>query len=113
MNVPLRNIRSQLFSTPSLPDGDIISVLVIGRCLAEIGQGSEDSNALIGAITNLGIRQGQSLTNQIRNQLGLDTLTINSDGRTTNSSLTFGKYLTPKLFLRYGLGLFETESTLA
>src|SRR5690606_10341126 len=56
MNGTLRNLRSQLSSTPTLPDGDIISVLVTGRPFAEIGQGSEDSNALIGAITNLGIR---------------------------------------------------------
>ena len=112
MNGTLRNIRSQLFSTPTLPDGDIIAVLITGRPFAEIGN-SEDSNALIGAITNLGINQSQSLTNQIRNQLGLDTLAITSGGDVTNSSLTFGKYLTPKIFLRYGLGLFETESTLA
>lgn len=112
MNGTLRNIRSQLFSTPTLPDGDIIAVLITGRPFAEIGN-NEDSNALIGAITNLGINQSQSLTNQIRNQLGLDTLAITSGGDVTNSSLTFGKYLTPRIFLRYGLGLFETESTLA
>lgn len=112
MNGTLRNIRSQLFSTPTLPDGDIISVMLTGRPFAEIGT-QQDSNALIGAITSLGINQGQSLTNQVRNQLGLDTLAITSSGEATNSSLTLGKYLTPKLFIRYGVGLFETESTLA
>ncbi|MDO9319776.1 MAG: translocation/assembly module TamB domain-containing protein [Gammaproteobacteria bacterium] len=111
MNGTLRDIRSQLFSTPTLPDGDIIAVLLTDRPFAEIG--TQDSNALIGAITNLGINQGQSLTNQIRNQLGLDTLAITSRGDTTSSSLTLGKYLTPRLFIRYGVGLFETESTLS
>ncbi len=111
MNGTLRNIRSQLFSTPTLPDGDIIAVLLTDRPFAEIG--TQDSNALIGAITSLGINQGQSLTNQVRNQLGLDTLAITSTGDTTNSSLTLGKYLTPRLFIRYGVGLFETESTLS
>ncbi|MDO8273025.1 MAG: translocation/assembly module TamB domain-containing protein [Gammaproteobacteria bacterium] len=111
MNGTLRDIRSQLFSTPTLPDGDIIAVLLTDRPFAEIG--AQDSNALIGAITNLGINQGQSLTNQIRNQLGLDTLAITSRGDTTSSSLTLGKYLTPRLFIRYGVGLFETESTLS
>ncbi len=112
MNGTLRNIRSQLFSTPTLPDGDIIAVMLTGRPLAEVGT-SQDSNALMGAITSLGINQGQSLTNQVRNQLGLDTLAITSTGDTSNSSLTLGKYLTPKLFIRYGVGLFETESTLS
>ncbi len=111
MNGTLRNIRSQLFSTPSLPDSDILAVLITGKPFAEMG--NQDSNALAGAITTLGINQGKSFTNQVRSQLGLDTLAINSTGDTSNSSLTLGKYLTPKIFIRYGVGLFETESTLS
>lgn len=111
MNGTLRNIRSQLFSTPTLPDSDILAVLITGKPFAEMG--NQDSNALAGAITSLGINQGKSFTNQVRSQLGLDTLAINSTGETNNSSLTLGKYLTPKIFIRYGVGLFETESTLA
>lgn len=111
MNGTLRNIRSQLFSTPTLPDSDIMAVLITGRPFAEMG--NQDSNALAGAITSLGINQGKSFTNQVRTQLGLDTLAINSTGDTSNSSLTLGKYLTPKIFIRYGVGLFETESTLS
>jgi len=111
MNGTLRNLSSQLFSSPTLPDGDIIAVMLTGRPLAEVG--SQDSNALVGAITTLGINQGQNLTNQIRNQLGLDTLAISSTGDVANSSLTLGKYLTPRIFIQYGIGLFETESTLA
>lgn len=111
MNGTLRNVSSQLFSTPTLPDGDIIAVMLTGRPLAEVGD--QDSNALVGAITSLGINQGQTLTNQIRNQLGLDTLAISSTGDVANSSLTLGKYLTPRIFIQYGIGLFETESTLA
>ena len=111
MNGTLRNIRSQLFSTPTLPDSDILAVLITGKPFAEMG--NQDSNALAGAITTLGINQGKSFTNQVRSQLGLDTLAINSTGDTSNSSLTLGKYLTPKIFIRYGVGLFETESTLS
>ncbi len=111
MNGTLRNIRSQLFSTPTLPDGEIIAVLLTGRPFSEIG--NQDGNALVGAITTLGINQGQSLTDQVRNQLGLDTLSIASSGDTSDSSLMLGKYLTPKIFIRYAVGLFETQSILA
>ncbi|MDT8429152.1 MAG: translocation/assembly module TamB domain-containing protein [Pseudomonadales bacterium] len=112
MNGTLRNLRSQLYSTPALPESDIIAVLVTGRPFSEIGT-QQDGNALIGAITTLGINQGQSLTNQVRNQLGLDTLSISSRGDTTDSSLMLGKYITPAIFVRYAVGLFETESVLA
>jgi len=111
MNGTLRNIRSQLFSTPTLPDSDILAVLITGKPFAEMG--NQDSNALAGAITTLGINQGKSFTNQVRSQLGLDTFAINSTGETSNSSLTLGKYLTPKIFIRYGVGLFDTESSLS
>ena len=111
MNGTLRNIRSDLFSSPTLPDGEIIAVLVTGRPLSEVGQ--TEGNALVGAITTLGIRQGQSLTDQVRGQLGLDTLAIASSGDTSDSSLMLGKYLTPKIFVRYAVGLFDTQSVLA
>jgi len=113
MNGTIRNIRSQLFSTPTLPDGDIIAVLITGRPMSEIGQNQQDSNALVGAITSLGIRQGAGLTDAVRGQLGLDTLAIDSTGDVHDSSITLGKYITPRIFIRYAVGLFETDNSLA
>lgn len=112
MNGTIRNINSSLFSTPTMADGDILSVMITGRPIAEIGT-QQDGNALIGAITTLGINQGQGITNQIQNQLGLDTFSINSTGDVNDSSLMLGKYITPRIFIRYAVGLFETESSLA
>lgn len=112
MNGTIRNIRSNLFSTPTLPDGDILAVMITGRPIAEIGT-QQDGNALIGAVTSLGISQGQGITNQIQSQLGLDTFAIDSTGDVNDSSLMLGKYITPRIFIRYAVGLFETENSLA
>lgn len=111
MNGTIRDIRSSLFSTPTLPDGDILAVLITGRPIAEIGS-EQDGNALVGAITSLGINQGQGLIDQVQNQLGLDAFAINSRGDVNDSSLMLGKYITPRIFIRYAVGLFETESSL-
>lgn len=111
MNGTIRDIRSSLFSTPTLPDGDILAVMITGRPIAEIGT-EQDGNALVGAITSLGINQGQGLTDQIQSQLGLDTFAINSRGDVNDSSLMLGKYITPRIFIRYAVGLFETENSL-
>ena len=112
MNGTIRNINSSLFSTPTLPDGDILSVMITDRPIAEIGS-QQDGNALIGAMTSLGISQSQGITSQIQNQLGLDAFSINSSGDMNDSSLMLGKYITPRIFIRYAVGLFETENSLA
>jgi translocation and assembly module TamB len=112
INGTARNMRSTLFSTPTLPEGDILAVMITGRPIAEIGS-EQDGNALIGAATSLGIRQTEGIVNQIQSQLGLDALSINSSGDTSDSSLMLGKYITPRIFIRYAVGLFETENSLA
>lgn len=112
INGTARNMRSTLFSTPTLPEGDILAVMITGRPIAEIGS-EQDGNALIGAATSLGIRQTDGIVNQIQSQLGLDALSINSSGDTSDSSLMLGKYITPRIFIRYAVGLFETENSLA
>jgi translocation and assembly module TamB len=112
MNGTIRNINSSLFSVPTLADGDILSVMITGMPIAEIGT-QQDGNALIGAMTSLGISQSQGIANQIQNQLGLDAFSINSSGDVNDSSLMLGKYITPRIFVRYAVGLFETENSLA
>lgn len=111
MNGTLKNIQSELFSTPSLPENDILAVLVTGRPFSELQ--SSDSDAMVGAIASLGIRQSQSLTNQIADRFGLDTVAITNTGNIDSSTLTVGKYLTPDVFIRYGVGLFDNTSKVA
>jgi translocation and assembly module TamB len=44
--------------------------------------------------------------------VGLDEFTIGSGAGLEQSSLLLGKYLTPDLYVRYALGLFDNEGTL-
>ncbi|MFT4815049.1 MAG: translocation and assembly module TamB [Pseudohongiellaceae bacterium] len=111
MNGTLKSMKSQLYSTPALPDSEIISMLVTGRKFSQIG--AQDSDALLGAVARLGIDRTQGLTNQIRDKLGLDTLAIENTGDINNSVLMIGKNLTPELFVRYGVGLFDSQPKVA
>ncbi len=113
MSGTLNNIRSELFSTPSLPESDILAVLVTGRQFGDNQQSSADADAMLNAITRLGIKQSQGLTDEIGNRFGLDTVAITNTGDIDSSTLTIGKYLTPKVFVRYGVGLFDSFSKLA
>lgn len=111
INGTLKNINSQLYSTPALPENDIIAVLITGKPFAEIGE--QDSLMLLNAVAGLGLERSEGLTSQIRDRLGLDTLGVETTGDINNSILTIGKYLSPTLFVRYGVGLFDRQSTVA
>lgn len=111
MNGTLKSMRSQLFSTPALPGNEIIAMLVTGRKFSQVG--AQDSSALLGAVARLGIDRTQGLTNQIRDKLGLDTLGIENTSDINNSVLMIGKNLTPELFVRYGVGLFDSQPKVA
>lgn len=108
MTGTLKNINSKLFSSPNLSDTDIVSMLAIGRPFANIGQ--SDQGAMLGTLASLGLERNQELSNQIRGKLGLDELSIDTSNSLDNSVLTVGKYLSPKLFARYGVGLFDNSS---
>lgn len=112
INGTLLNMQSQLFSTPTLPDSEILSILITGKSFNDTD--SVDQDNLLGAITSLGINRGQGgIADTIRNQLGLDTLALNSQADLQQSSLGLGKYITPNIFMNYEIGLYEKESILS
>lgn len=111
INGTLKKINSQLYSSPALPDNDIIAVLITGKPFSQIGQ--QDGALLLGAVAGLGLERSEGITNQIRDKLGLDALSVDSTGDINNSMLTIGKYLSPSLFVRYGVGLFDKQSSMA
>jgi len=108
MGGTLKNMNSTLFSSPNLSETDILAMLATGRPFASIGQ--RDQGALLGTLASLGLERNSGLTNQIRSSLGLDELAIDTKDTLNNSVLTVGKYLTPNLFARYGVGIFDSSS---
>ena len=108
MGGTLKNMNSTLFSSPNLSETDILAMLATGRPFASIGQ--RDQGALLGTLASLGLERNSGLTNQIRSGLGLDELSIDTKDTLNNSVLTVGKYLTPNLFARYGVGIFDSSS---
>ena len=111
INGTLRNMQSQLFFTPTLPDSEILSILITGKSFANTND--QEQGNLLGAVASLGINRSQGLTNKIRSELGLDMLALNSSSNIDQSSIGLGKYLTPDIFMHYEIGLFESKSTLS
>ena len=108
MNGTLRNRHSQLFSSPVLPENDILAVMITGRPYSQLD--AAGGAAVIDAIATLGLERGQGITGQIREQLGLDELSFRSTGNLDSTELSLGKYLTPEIFVKYGVGLFDHQT---
>ena len=101
-----------LFSEPTMSQTEQLSWLVLGRPLEGDTSDSEQS-ALNNAALMLGMSGGEALGKELGEKIGVDEIGVSSNGGdTTSASLLVGKYLTPKLFVSYGVGLFEPVSTL-
>ncbi|MBI2782645.1 MAG: translocation/assembly module TamB domain-containing protein [Gammaproteobacteria bacterium] len=95
----------KLYSRPKLPDSDILSYLLLGR---PMGQASaSDAALLMSAATGTGLSQGEALAKSLGSQLGLDEVRIQSSEGLETSALVLGRYLSPRIYIRYLTGLLD------
>lgn len=105
---PLDNPQIYLFSSPTMSDDNVLAHLLLGRPLGEAS--TADAAMLASAASGLGIKGGNMIGEQIANTFGLDSFTFNGNGD-QNTALQIGKYLSPNLYISYGIGIFEPVST--
>ena len=105
----VKSIDSRVFAEPSMPEADAFSYLLTGRPLS--GGSGTDAAQLQQAAAALGLKRATVVTQQIQNMTGLDEVTVGSDG-VDETSLLLGKQITPDIFVRYALGLFEQSGKL-
>jgi translocation and assembly module TamB len=100
-----------LYSQPSLDQSNTLSYIVLGKPVSQAS--GEEGKALLGAALASQFQgSGDSLTQKIANQFGLDEASISSKGGVTDSELVVGKYLSPELYISYGVGLFDARTVL-
>jgi translocation and assembly module TamB len=106
----LKSPRLKLFSTPPMPDSGILSYLVLGQ--SPQGSSAAQSAMLYRAATALGMSGGgNQLFAGISKTLNLDNFEFESSSKGEGASLLIGKYLTPSLYISYGVGLFKAVNT--
>lgn len=94
-----------LFSQPAFDETNTLSYILLGKPAAQMTEG--EGQTLISAVSALSLDQGDDVTKSIANRFGLDEATISSEGGIEESALVLGKYLSPRLYISYGVGLFE------
>ncbi|MGH8242190.1 MAG: translocation/assembly module TamB domain-containing protein [Steroidobacteraceae bacterium] len=102
---PLRRPQLTLFSEPSLPQAQIASMLIVGRSNIQGDPGADDSSL---SATEQG---GAFLAGQLGKYVGLDDIGVTQDAD-TGAELVIGKYLSPRLYVSYGISLVEEINTL-
>ena len=95
-----------VFSNPVMEQSDALSYLITGKPLSEVKGG--EGSMVSAAAQALGSAAGDLLAKRIGSKLGVDEIGVSSnEALGGNSAFTVGKYLSPRLYLSYGVGLFE------
>ncbi|MDN5871445.1 MAG: translocation/assembly module TamB domain-containing protein, partial [Nitrococcus sp.] len=105
-----------IFSEPAMGQTEQLSWLVLGRPLE--GNSSSENSMLTQAALALGLKGGDFLAKKLGKNLGIDTIGIQSGSGEAGAAsdpnqaaLVVGKYLSPDLYVSYGIGLFNQVST--
>ncbi|MFP3941742.1 MAG: translocation/assembly module TamB domain-containing protein, partial [Thermoanaerobaculia bacterium] len=99
-----------IWSEPAMSQTEALSYLLLGR---PVGQASpEEGEMLANAAGSLGVRGGNLLVERLAARFGLEEARIETEGTYEEAQLVLGTYLSPRLYVSYGVGLFEAVNTL-
>ncbi|WP_297811390.1 translocation/assembly module TamB domain-containing protein [uncultured Methylophaga sp.] len=100
--------QAELFSDPEMSQDNILAYLILGKPVDQAS--ATDAALLASAATGMGLQNGAMIGDQIASTFGLDEFSITGDSA-ESAGVQVGKYLSPKLYLSYGIGVFESVST--
>ncbi|HSS06738.1 MAG TPA: translocation/assembly module TamB domain-containing protein, partial [Rhodanobacteraceae bacterium] len=109
----LQEPRLTFFSDPSMPQSQIVSYLLTGKTVDSMT--GTDTSSVNSARDSLAMQGGGFLASQLGHRIGLEEVgvesTVDSAGQ-ANTALVLGKFLSPRLFVSYGISLTESINTL-
>jgi translocation and assembly module TamB len=100
----LKDPRTRITSTPAMSEADALSYLLLGRPVT--GTGGGETTTLQAAALAMGLNQALPVVQRLGTTLGLDELSVQSTTQDAGA-LMAGKYLSPKVYIRYSYGLFN------
>lgn len=108
----LRAPRLSFFSDPSMSQNQIVSYLLVGKGIDNMQNSTATANP--SASDALALQGGGFLASRLGRELGLEEVGVESSTAAsgqTNTSLVLGKFLSPRLFISYGISLTESINT--
>jgi translocation and assembly module TamB len=104
----LRRPQLTLYSEPPLPQAQIASLLIVGQTLDNL-QGN-DRSSLAAERASLVAQGSALLAGQLGRYVGLDEVAVAQDAD-ARSALVLGKFLSPRLYVSYGISLVDQINT--
>jgi translocation and assembly module TamB len=101
----LQRPKAKVFSSPSTSESQAMMMLLTGKPIKDASDA--DASLLLSAMSGLGMDSGGSITAEINRFFGVDQLEVKADDGIEQSQLWVGKYLTPRLLVRYVVGIFD------
>ena len=101
----LKKPQLQLFSTPPMDDSDILAYILIGKPLREAT--TSEGDRVSQAARSLQLAGGTWLAKRLGKELDIEEVSIESGAGDDTASLVLGKYLSPRLYVQYIIGLTE------
>ncbi len=95
----------KITTEPPTSPSDSLAYLVLGRPLTS-ARGA-DNDLVEQAAASLGLGLGGLAAGKLARRLGFDDAEIESRGTVEDSTFFVGKYLSPRLYLAYGVGIFR------
>lgn len=106
---PASSPDTEIFSEPPMPQQDALSYVILGRPLSDSGDQSQVTRAAL----SLGLAKTNKATKALGEEVGIRDLKLEAQGSGESSSVVASGYVTDKLSIRYGVGVFEPVSTVA
>lgn len=93
----------EVFSKPSKPQANALAYLLLGRDLGS----SKGDGAMTTGLIGLGIASSGKLVGKLGEAFGVSDLALDTSGTGDASKVTVSGYLSPKLQVKYGVGIFN------
>jgi translocation and assembly module TamB len=106
----LQRPQAKVYSEPATSDSDAMMMLLTGKPLSEASKA--DATLLLAAMGGMGVERSQGITEEVAHFFGVDEVSIKSEKGFDQSQLWVGKYVTPKILVRYVVGLFDQAFSL-
>ena len=103
----LKSPTVEIWSDPAKTDSDALSYVLFGRSLS---QGTEADQQQAGSAA--AVLGGNMLAMSMASAIGLDDARIETGARRQDAAFYAGKYISPKLYVAYGVGLYEPINVL-